>query len=211
MYIIIHIYYTYYIPHVYRCGESFLEYPDEEAQREHLQECTDINKHKANQQKLKEQVLIEEKKRSRQDLEDTAQTEAVFTFLGGHSSQLYLLSEGQVKKRALAMGLTVSEGEDKDEVIGRIVAHTSLEGDEEGGRLSLEYGRTYPSSSASRTSTSQQSSLIPTSSFSSAVVVAKKRRRLSADAVPAGYHSLSLGQLRSICASNGVRYICIVI
>ena len=200
----------YNILHVYRCGESFLEYPDEEAQREHLQECTDISKHKANRQKLKEQALIEEKKRSRQDLEDTAQTEAAFTFLGGQSSQLYLLSEGQVKKRALAMGLTVSEGEDKDEVIGRIVAHTSHDDDDDGGggRLSLEG---YPTSSSHRTSTSQHSSLIPTSSSSSAVVVAKKRRRLSADAVPAGYHSLSLGQLRSICASNGVRYICIVI
>ena len=191
--------------HICRCGESFLEYPDEETQREHLQECTDINKHKANKQKLKEQTLIEEKKRSRQDLEDTAQTEAAFTFLGGQSSQLYLLSEGQVKKRALAMGLTVSDGEDKDEVIGRIVAHTSPEGVEEGGRQNLEYGRGYPSSSH-RTDNSQQSSLIPTSSSSAAVVVAKKRRRLSADEIPAGYHSLSLGQLRSICASNGVRY-----
>ena len=173
-----------------------------------MQECTDINKHRANKQKVKEQALIEEKKRSRQDLEDTAQTEAAFTFLGGQSSQLYLLSEGQVKKRALAMGLTVSEGEDKDEVIGRIVAHTSPDDDEEGGRLNLEYGRTCPSSSSHRTSASQHSSLVPTStasSSSSTVVVAKKRRRLSADAVPPGYHSLSVGQLRSICASNGVR------
>ena len=74
-----------------RCGESFEGYPDEETQRLHLMDCTDTRKHAAHSEKKAAEAKKQEEKQKKLDAQESVQTAAVWSFLGGETSQLWIL------------------------------------------------------------------------------------------------------------------------
>lgn len=181
-----------------RCGESFEGYPDEEAQRMHLAECTDTVKHtqhKEKESKAEQKVADKEKKRA---LQESAQTQAAWSFLGAQTSQLWLLDEDQVRSEATKLGISAT-GADKDQLISKIVEKkerkSTADNDDEVLYIdSGVKGGASGSSNGEGDGTRTQHEL----------VLRKKRQRLNPDSVPSNLHSLGAAQLRSICAANGL-------
>lgn len=171
-----------------RCGEVFEGYPDEESQRQHLTDCMDDKKHAEHQSKKAEKRKIEESKLAKQNAQEMAQSKAQWDFLGGKTSQLWLLDESQLRVQASDAGLSVKGS--KEDLIARIAVSrysSDTSGEESNTLLRISEG---------------------TTSCSTALICSdgrglKKRRRLTADSVPSNFHSFPVAQLRALCASHG--------
>ena len=194
-----------------------LGYPDEESQRQHLMECTDSNKHQEHKNNLQEKSKKEVEKQKKLDVQDSIQTQAAFTFLGSQSSQLYLLNEEQIRKQAIQAGVDCSGN--KDEMIANIFAVKEGKHEQASSRsgsmsnhLLLTNAnddkhttkRPAASSPSSSSSSSSSSSAMVTTNNQTSITEFKKRKRIHIDTLPSNLHSLSVAQLRSVCASNGL-------
>mmetsp|Transcript_2682 Transcript_2682/g.4029 ORF Transcript_2682/g.4029 Transcript_2682/m.4029 type:complete len:562 (-) Transcript_2682:123-1808(-) len=166
-----------------RCGEGFEGYPDEEAQRHHMMNCTDENKHKKHRktvQAAKEHAAAAEQKRDKQA---QAQSLASWEFLGGKTSQLYLLNNDQLKDIAQREGLATSDADSREDLVSKI-------GDQRRGRADQE--------------SEKGRKRIKTANSSSALVVGNRRISLSPEDLPPNMHSMTVAELRVFCASYGV-------
>lgn len=166
-----------------RCGESLEEFESEEACREHLLLCTNEEKHAVYSNKQKLQRHKEEVKEQKRSAQEEAQTQAAFTFLGAQDSQLWLLNDEQVRRRAIDIGVDANGS--KEEIIRRIVGRDNNEG--ASGQLVV------------RTSKRK-----PVKDEDHSLVVRKKTKTISADSIPSNLYGLPVAQLRSICAANGL-------
>ncbi len=103
-----------------RCGEYLEEYSEED-QRNHLRDCTDTNKHQAYAKDVMKRKLIEEKKLLNETKQDSIESAAVFTLLGGSNNLqlLWMLDDENIKKQALLAGVD-TEG-DRNKLIENII------------------------------------------------------------------------------------------
>ena len=110
-----------------RCGESFLEVRDEEAQRRHLRECTDVKAHKVHKEKKRKRAEATGAAEARADLQEEAETMATFQLLGSKQENLWLLTDSQLRNEAEEVGAVApgGDGKSKDELIAALVTHRS--------------------------------------------------------------------------------------
>lgn len=79
------------------CGEELDEFGVEEALL-HLRDCTDENKHRRYQEKLKREKEERDRKDELDRVQREAQNKAIFDLYGG--SSLWMLTDGQLADRA---------------------------------------------------------------------------------------------------------------
>lgn len=184
-----------------RCGEGLDHYGEEE-QRNHLMECTDKKKHAQykNEKDIKKQKI--EKLEEKKDIQEAAQRQAVWQFLGSNTSSLWLLEDDDLRNQAKQMNLDTSG--DKDDLISRIAAEK--QNDEENKGDFSKYG------GSNKKSTTHSNLLLENkggskknnNSNNNQMVLSNGKRRLSLDSLPSNIHSMEANQLRSVCAANGL-------
>ncbi len=118
-----------------RCGSDGLEIYDDskqtkskkekpsvyDARKSHLNLCVDVMKHRAYKRKLEAESVSSRAKAARQQTQEEAQQLATWEFLGGDNTQLWLLDDVNLKKKAKDLG--ISESGSKVDLIDRIVRH----------------------------------------------------------------------------------------
>lgn len=204
-----------------RCGEDLSEFAatkeGSELLAQHLMECLDEVKHKQHQKKTAKKLAKEEAKERRKEKQEDAQIHAAWQLFGSNTSQLWLLSEEQLKEEAKQRGLR-SDG-DKDDLIDRLVQGKDeplLIQDRTNQRkrkaarsvdiIEIDDDDADDSKEEVKANTKQQTALVKANDNTSAVVVSGgKRRKVNADLLPSNLHSLSVGQLRSMCVANGLK------
>jgi hypothetical protein len=179
-----------------RCGEEFEDYPDEEMTRLHLLNCTDENKHETYKRKLEKKQKSDLRKEEKANMQLSVQANAAWEFLGSKSSQLWLLDEVQLRKIALEKNLDVSG--DKEELVSKIIGSEEDSGIIEvldqaidDKNQDMQSGKKMRIDSSTRKSTNDENNAI----------VVKKKTKISADELPSNLYSLSLAELKVICAS----------
>lgn len=103
-----------------RCGE-IPEDVDLESLRLHLKECTDKKKHSIHRKKKVQEEEIRQSKKLKIDKQDNMQSLKVWEYLGSEQSQLYLLSEGAIRKACEEKEVDVT-GLDRNGMISNLVA-----------------------------------------------------------------------------------------
>lgn len=149
---------------------------------EHLRACTDARKHAAHR-KRKATAEAERGSRAAGRLrQDDAMTEAAWQFLGGSASQMWMLTDEQLRNKCLEAGLEAA-GEpplDRTERLARL------------GRRDAE---------------ADNSRLLADGASGGATRVqgraGGRAAAPSAGTLPDNLHSLSLRQLRDVCAAHG--------
>ena len=196
-----------------RCGCALESLESEEEARQHLAESTDTAAIAAHKAKLQKAEVAHGEKKRRLDAQADVQAQAAWTLLGGHSEQLWLLSEEQVKAQARRVG--VDDGGDKDTVLARIADATAVAEREGGNRrgaanaaksssLLLTDGAAR-SNPRSRHHSSDPDALLATQpSVADGALVSRRKVRISAASLPEGWESLGAGPLRSLCAAHGL-------
>jgi hypothetical protein len=169
-----------------RCGESLEDFESEDACREHLLLCTSEEKHAAYARRKESAARQDESRRKKLESQETAEAQAAFTFLGAHDSQLWLLNDEQIRHRAVERGL--DDTGSKDEVIQRLVNRDKNDNDELSSGIAVARRK--------RKAQCEDSD--------SAVVIKRKIRSIPADSVPSNLYGMSVSQLKSFCASNGL-------
>lgn len=117
------------------CG---LELDDigEEAQREHLRECRGDKAAHAAYSKKKEEVKAKaDVKEKKKDLQQSVQSEAVFSFLGAKPEQLWILDDQALQRQAKLQDLDASGS--RDDLISRLASSSSSSS---GGMLAITEG-----------------------------------------------------------------------
>lgn len=201
-----------------RCGEDFTCITDEAEQRQHLMECSDTKKQKAHQAQKRAKQQKAAASEELQHAQDAAQTHAAWQLLGAKDSQLWLLTDAQVREHAKAMGIE-SGGKDKDELISSIVAKNSegdallLEDASAQGKASTSSGKDGDNKNNANSSSSNSNSTavvaVKNEGSKGALVVSKKRSREGGaedikETIPSDLHSYSHARLRSMCAAHGL-------
>ena len=119
-----------------KCGVDFADLLREGVPAEvHLMTCND-ERSRAEQRAKRE--ARRERDRAREEAragQDDAEARAAWDFLGRNDDQLYLLSEGQLRKEVEGRGLEVRDGEGRADMIAALVSRErSLVAREEGDR-----------------------------------------------------------------------------
>jgi len=159
-----------------RCGEFFGKGYSEEDKRDHLRNCTDSAKHKAH---AKEKRKVEEKSNAKEKVAEKQadiQAKATWEVLGGRTDQLWLLPDGQLKAMAAESGLDDSGS--REELIASLAAHRGI---------------------------SAATHALPSSGGGGGAPggTKAKRMKLTAESLPTNVHTMSLQQLRGVCAAHG--------
>eukprot|EP00966_Prymnesium_polylepis_P325823 7381766-Prymnesium_polylepis.1 len=176
---------------------------DWESLCEHLRGCTDARAHAAHQRNEAAAAAAAERKATRQDADAEAQNLAAWQFLGGSTESMWLLTDTQLRKQCEEAGLGGDAS--RDGMLAALSRHrTALQAerltDRSGGapaqlKHSGEAGDEAPPASKRRRQADGGASA---SSSSSA------RGRVSAASLPSNLHSMSLRQLKSVCAAHGL-------
>lgn len=154
-----------------RCGEE-LDEDSSESRFDHLKNCRDKAKIQAYAKRLKNEQEISEAKKKLKDEEEEVQNAQSWEYLGGKTTEMWLLTEKQLQKMAEAYKLDTTGS--KDELIARIAKHkNSLDSK----RMLTQGEDTGP---------------------------AKKKMKFSAQDLPSNLHSMSVTQLKCVCASFGI-------
>jgi len=159
-----------------RCGFEPPPGVSREELAEHLGCCTDKKAHAAHAAAVAAAGERRAKKAEARDAQAEAQNLAVWQFLGGDDSQAWLLTDTQVKKQCEERGLA-TDGT-KEEMLARMASHASgrkMLTDGEAGRAAAGGGGGGGGGG-----------------------------KISAAALPSNLHSMSLPQLRAVCAANGL-------
>lgn len=176
-----------------RCGEMLEDYGDEDCQRQHLMNCTDEVKHSEFKAKVEKKRRRDEEKEEKKNSQMNIQTKAAWEFLGSKTSQLYLLDEVQLRSIAMEQGLDVSG--DQEDLVVRITEFRSGESGvkaSDGGKVML------------LEDDADKSQVDYKNIASAAVVVRQKKRRISGDDLPSNLYSMTIAELRAICASHRI-------
>jgi len=105
-----------------KCGVDFAELLAEGITVEvHLMNCNDEESHKRHGAKKEAKRKREAEREEAAAAQNDAESRAAWDFLGKKDDQLYLLSEGQLKKEMKEKGLESGEGEDKADMIAALV------------------------------------------------------------------------------------------
>ena len=167
-----------------RCGEEPDCAPeDREAHKQHLRECKDKGKIAAHQKKLRMEEVRQAEKEAKASAQEDLQSLRTWEFLGGKQGEMWLLTDDQLARQCKEKGL-VGEGEDaksklsKDEMIAQLVAHGQRE-----GPMMLTDGTHKGTAGGGRGGGGSTA--------------------MTRDSLPDNLHSLSLPQLRAVCAAHG--------
>eukprot|EP00607_Mallomonas_marina_P006134 CAMPEP_0182431510 /NCGR_PEP_ID=MMETSP1167-20130531/49736_1 /TAXON_ID=2988 /ORGANISM="Mallomonas Sp, Strain CCMP3275" /LENGTH=249 /DNA_ID=CAMNT_0024617929 /DNA_START=971 /DNA_END=1717 /DNA_ORIENTATION=+ len=161
-----------------RCGESLEEY-DDEAQRRHLSECTDTDKHMSHAKRKAKAAEKEVKKQKRVDAQESVQARAAWEFLGAQTNQLWLLDDTQLRNQALEAGLPLSATDDRNDMISALASHRHEKDD------------------LLRTATGNSTDMV--------TAPKKYQRRMTPESVPSNLHSMELKELLGVCAAHGFK------
>ena len=200
-----------------RCGQPLEEY-GEEQQRRHLMECTDEGAHKQHAQAKAAKAAKEEARQKGSLLQEAAERQAAFQFLGAKNDHLYLLG-----KPALPHLLLTCNAHHTMSLLSalcrchrspaflaadesQLQQHATLlgvKGAEGKSKDELIYSIAAPSSAQEG---ALRLSAGPSSSSSALVAVegSSKRRRIDPSSLPRNLQGMSESQLRSVCASHGI-------
>ena len=103
-----------------RCGE-IPEEGDSESLHLHLKECVDTKKHRMHRKKKVQEEEERQNKKRKMDKQEDMQSFKVWEYLGSEQSQLYLLSDGAIKKACQENDIDTS-GLDRNNMIANLVA-----------------------------------------------------------------------------------------
>lgn len=161
------------LDHCPRCGEE-VEEDSFNLRFDHLKDCKDKAKMAAYAKRLKEEEQISDAKKKLQAKEEEVQNVQSWEYLGGKTTEMWLLTETQLQKMCEMYKLE-STGS-KDELIARIARH----------RNSLDSKR------------------MLTQGESGEEGPARKKMKISLQDLPSNLESMSVGQLKCVCASFGI-------
>jgi len=156
-----------------RCGEELESKYD--LRVEHLDNCNDKKKMAAYAKQLKEEQDLAEKKSKLKEKQEEVQNVQSWDYLGAKTTEMWLLSEKQVKAMCESYNLDVTGT--KDDLIARLVKH----------RNSLDSKRMLTEGGGGVASGP------PT-----------KKKKISMEDLPANMEAMSVAQLKSVCASHGI-------
>eukprot|EP00040_Diaphanoeca_grandis_P023246 m.126122 g.126122 ORF g.126122 m.126122 type:complete len:621 (-) comp29181_c0_seq1:145-2007(-) len=161
-----------------RCGAELTEFDSEEEQRDHLRDCTDAKQHKAHAKKKKQQAEKAEELEAKHSAQGDVQAQAAWNFLGGAQEQMWMLTDGALETECKKAGIETKD-DNKYEMMAKL--GSTRPGSGASGNLSLTEGKTANKKS--------------------------KRRKMTADSVPQNFQSMTMDQLKSVCAAHGCMYV----
>lgn len=156
-----------------RCGEEV----DEDGfnlRLDHLKGCTDKGKIAAYAKQLKADEEAADAKKKQKEKEEEVQNVQSWEYLGGKTTEMWLLTETQLQKMCESYKLDASGS--KDELIARIARH----------RNSLDSKRMLTQGEGGEEGP------------------ARKKIKITAQDLPSNYESMSVAQLKCVCASFGI-------
>jgi len=178
-----------------QCGEEPGCAPeDREAHKEHLRQCQDKDKISKHQKKIRMEEARQAEKEARATAQEDMQSLRTWEFLGGNEGELWLLTDGQLERKCREKGLLPKEEEmkgagtwkrkkstrpmSKDEMIAQLVQHAN-----------------------------KRAALRLTDGTDKGAAGVKKCRKggntMTRESLPDNLYSMSLSQLRSVCAAHG--------
>ena len=164
-----------------RCGyEPSASCADRESLEEHLRGCTDAGSHAAHRKQVELKAAAVDKKRARADDEAEAQNLAHWQFLGSSTEQMWLLTDKQLAIQCKDAG--ISPDDDRNEMLVALAQHRKA-----GSHAQL----TDKSGGGGGGGGGGGSGAGPS--------------RPSAETIPTNLHTMSLQQLRGVCAAHGIR------
>ena len=147
--------------------------------QEHLDGCTDKGAHSAHAKAVANASAKVEAKEAREDAQSEAQNLASWRFLGGSTESMWLLTDGQLKKQCEESGIDAS-GETREQMLAALARHRGA-----GSNLITD---------ASGASASADGGPPPK----------RAKGGFTLDSLPSNLHSMSLAQLKAVCAAHGV-------
>lgn len=157
-----------------RCGEE-LEENSFDLRFEHLKGCNDKAKMAAYAKQLKKEEDVADAQKKLQEKEEEVQNIQSWEYLGGKTTEMWLLTETQLQKMCEMYKLDGTGS--KDELIARIARH----------RNSLDSKR-----------------MLTQGEGGEAEGPAKKKMKISLQDLPSNLESMSVAQLKCVCASFGI-------
>ena len=163
-----------------RCGEEPECVPeDREGHKEHLRGCKDKKKIAAHQKKLKTEEAVAAVKEAKQTAQEDMQSLRTWEFLGGKEGEMWLLTDDQLARQCREKGILPEDDKgkeeklSKDQMIAQLVAHGK-------GQLMLTHG--------GEKGTAKNGGMT---------------KRLTRDSLPGNLYTLSISQLKCVCAAHG--------
>ena len=159
-----------------RCGaEMAAGSNDEESRGAHLKACVDAKAHAAHAKAEAAAAAVAGAKAARRDAQEEAQNEAAWKFLGGDTGSMWLLTDKQLGSQLELHGL--DGGGSREEKLARLARHRMAD---------------------------QGNLLTDGSGGGGSGGGGGGKVRVSAASLPSNLHSMSLAQLRAVCASHGL-------
>ena len=190
-----------------RCGFEAAPGMSGEDLAAHLAQCNDPKAHAAHQKEVAAAAAKAEAKAGIKHAEEEAQNLMAWQYLGGSTEQMWLLTDTQLKKQVEERGIaSVDAGASREELL---VALSQEQRQREEQQRAGSHARLTSNASAAASAGGGSSS----SSGSGGGGAGKRARtdgaappapRLCAESLPSNLHSLSLSQLKSVCASHGM-------
>lgn len=157
-----------------RCGEE-LDEDGFNLRLDHLKGCKNKAKIAAYAKQLKQEEELADAKKKRQEKEEEVQNVQSWEYLGAKTTEMWLLTEKQLQKMCESYKLDATGS--KDELIARIARH----------RNSLDSKR-----------------MLTQGESGEDEGPAKKKMKITLQDLPSNLESMSVGQLKCVCASFGI-------
>ena len=173
----------------------------------HLAECTDGKAHDAHRKRVAAEAEAAQKKHAVQDAEAEAQNEMAWKFLGGETEQMWMLTDKTLRKQADERGLggidtSTASREELLVALSKDQKQREKQQATAGARLTASASATAGGSGGGGGSSGGASA--GASAAASAGGGDEPRPVLKAESLPSNLHSLSLAQLKAVCASHGM-------
>ena len=176
---------------------------------EHLLNCNDTKAHAAHRRGVERAAAAAAGKAAVKEAEAEAQNLMAWQYLGGGTEQMWLLTDTQLKLQLEDKGLQTCAASSREEMLVTLAQHQAALDAARDGVRRIGDGRTGSSSGGGSGNGSGGGGgggggggEEPATKRGRAA--AAPRPRLSAASLPSNLHSLSLSQLRSVCASHGM-------
>eukprot|EP00041_Stephanoeca_diplocostata_P037543 m.1424087 g.1424087 ORF g.1424087 m.1424087 type:complete len:564 (-) comp25059_c0_seq5:5-1696(-) len=167
-----------------RCGKPLVEFADDDsAMFRHLRECTDARAHKAHAQRKAAAAEQAEAAAKKADAQHELEGHAAWQFLGGNTTQLWMLTDGAIRKECESSGVAVDPGASKNAMIRALAEHRATAD-------SQVYLTSGPSSDHAPVRGNSKGR-------------ASKRRKVTAASLPSNLQSMTYDQLQGVCAAHG--------
>lgn len=167
--------------------------------QDHLAGCTDAEAHAAHRRDVEAAAEKAAKKASIKDAEVEAQNLAAWQFLGGSTEQMWLLTDKMLEKQAEERGL-LTDGSAKDKSREELLVALAKDQRKKSEGKQAAGG----AGPARLTDASASASGKRPRAGGSGSEDADDLPRLSAESLPSNLHSMTLSQLKSVCASHGM-------